>query len=170
MNPQQKYIFIIDTEDYAGNFERDLCAWMTGMTGECGVGKTFARDVPVTVSSLFEDILDHRPDDHGIRRPCSIWPTPGWVQDGNGNEYRIRIGSKKKTYPAHMSVAIFFDQRPTTMMRRVLLERARTFNDALKKSIEKNPHLAFTFPLKITGFRLLTETISYQEVISWPAV
>ena len=34
--------FIIDTDQYAGNFERELCAWTTGQIGECEVGKEYS--------------------------------------------------------------------------------------------------------------------------------
>ena len=35
---ETKY-FVVDTDTYAGNFEREMCAFMTGITGACGVGK-----------------------------------------------------------------------------------------------------------------------------------
>lgn len=41
--PNQEWIFVVDTEQYAGNFERGMCAFMTGMLGECGVGSEEAR-------------------------------------------------------------------------------------------------------------------------------
>lgn len=34
---------VVDTNSYAGNFERDLCAYVTGQYGECGVGEDYAR-------------------------------------------------------------------------------------------------------------------------------
>lgn len=34
----KKYSFIIDTNSYAGNFEREMCAYLTGQVGDCGVG------------------------------------------------------------------------------------------------------------------------------------
>jgi len=37
------FIFVIDTDTYAGNFERPMCAYMTGRVGECGVGEEFAE-------------------------------------------------------------------------------------------------------------------------------
>jgi len=37
------YKFIIDTDQYAGNFEREMCAYLTGTVGECGVGDEFAE-------------------------------------------------------------------------------------------------------------------------------
>ncbi len=40
---------VIDTDSYAGNFERDMCAYLTGQVGECTVGsdivKWFSSDI-----------------------------------------------------------------------------------------------------------------------------
>lgn len=80
---------IVDTENYSGNFERALCAFMTGQVGECGVGleqaKEFCQEHP---EDLFEDLVTRDTDDRGIRRPAKIWPTPGWFNDGMGGHYR----------------------------------------------------------------------------------
>src|ERR1700723_2670348 len=103
MKPKTSYIFVIDTEQYSGKFERELCAWITGQVGECGVGITLAEYVPRHVYELFEEALVHRPDDHGCARPCEVWETPGWYNDGKGNHFR---GEGK--YTAYLSVAIFF--------------------------------------------------------------
>lgn len=40
---KSKYIFIIDTDSYAGNFERELTAYITGVVGGCEVGDDFAK-------------------------------------------------------------------------------------------------------------------------------
>jgi len=85
------FIFVIDTEQYAGNFEREMCAYMTGQYGECGVGDDMARlfeqetDWP---ENLFDSITEQVPDEHGCCRPAKIWPTPGWFNNGMGGHYR----------------------------------------------------------------------------------
>ena len=38
----ERYGFVVDTESYAGNFERELVAYMTGEIGVCEVGKKIA--------------------------------------------------------------------------------------------------------------------------------
>lgn len=38
-----KYILVADTNQYAGNFERELCAYITGQYGECSVGADIAK-------------------------------------------------------------------------------------------------------------------------------
>ena len=79
------YIFVIDTNSYAGNFERDMTAYMTGIVGECGVGKEYAeifdKEVPpVDGERLFDEYIDWRPDDRGVLRPSGCWPTKGWLR------------------------------------------------------------------------------------------
>ena len=38
------HFLIVDTENYAGNFERELVAYATGCYGDCGVGDGEAED------------------------------------------------------------------------------------------------------------------------------
>jgi hypothetical protein len=80
-----KTIFVIDTDSYAGNFERDLCAYVTGVIGECSVGEEYAKlyyQETGEVCSQFEDNIDRRSDDNGCCRPTSLYPTKGWLYDG----------------------------------------------------------------------------------------
>lgn len=81
----KKYIFIIDTDRYAGNFERDMCAYVTGQIGDCGVGKEFVEiyHQEVKKGPDFGEFVELRPDEHGCYRPCKCWPTKGWLLVGD---------------------------------------------------------------------------------------
>ena len=75
-----KWIFVIDTDSYAGNFERDMCAYITGVLGDCEVGDEFAKLYDKEMNTgrwegIFADYLEQRPDEHGCCRPCSCWVT-----------------------------------------------------------------------------------------------
>jgi hypothetical protein len=88
-----KYIFIIDTDSYAGNFERDMCAYITGVVGGCEVGEEFAAMYDKEVNtdgkeSVFLEYLDFRSDEHGCARPCECWPTKGWLSVGGHKAVR----------------------------------------------------------------------------------
>lgn len=84
-----RIIFCVDTDTYAGSFERELCAYMTGILGECEVGEESKKLYEEDGHEPLEDLVDpYVPDDHGCRRPVSIHPTPGWFNDGAGNHYR----------------------------------------------------------------------------------
>ena len=99
-NPTSKML-IIDTEQYSGNFEREMCAFITGQIGECGVGRELADKYSHEIKHLdwWEDNSCHQPDDSGIEcmSPVSIVPTPGWLNNGTGKHYRVNpdISSKK---------------------------------------------------------------------------
>lgn len=84
------YTFVIDTERYAGNFERELCGYTTGVIGQCEVGEEdaqeFKKDIPG--NNPFEDIIRQVPDEHGCLRPVAIRPTSGWFGNGFGRYFR----------------------------------------------------------------------------------
>ena len=63
-------MLVVQTDKYAGNFERELCAYVTGYVGECGVGSNL---VDSEVEEVFDPYITMHPDDHGCFRPCSIY-------------------------------------------------------------------------------------------------
>ena len=90
MKKTSDFVFVIDTDSYAGNFERDLCAHITGQTGECGVGEEYADEFIKEHSDWaekFANIVVSRSDGEGCKRPVEIWPTPGRFNDGMGGYY-----------------------------------------------------------------------------------
>ena len=137
--PKKGYALVIDTNSYAGNFERELTAHCTGQVGECGVGEEMAEKLPIE----FDNVL-HVADEHGCSRPCSIWQRPD-----------------KKSYD---SVAIFFDDRPSQEQIDFIKQRAATFNEAFA---EKSDMAEFhTEKVGILGFRLVKiERKSTEETL-----
>jgi hypothetical protein len=94
---EKVWLFVIDTENYAGNFERPLCAYVTGVVGECGVGEDeteiFNKEMAVNEYAYDEgkhpfQFVIMLPDEHGCRRPVTIFPTPGFFNDGMGGIYK----------------------------------------------------------------------------------
>jgi|SRR5581483_1604928 len=88
MPSEKEYIFVVDTDSYAGNFERELCAYMTGVLGECGVGQEAVELYEKDGHEPLEDLVGQEPDDHGCRRPVKLMPTPGWFNSGMSGPYR----------------------------------------------------------------------------------
>lgn len=131
------YLFVIDTNAYAGNFERDMCAYMTGHVGDCGVGigmaELYAKDEGEPLYRVISV-----PDEQGCNRPTSIWPSP----NGDMN-----------------SVAIFFETRPNKNEIALLKRRAAMFLSAPKG------HQFDSRPTKILGFRLIEKKVTYEEEI-----
>jgi hypothetical protein len=140
------HIIVIDTNLYAGNFERELAAYCTGQTGECQVGdrqaEMFREDVSAEIDQAFQNAIGSRADDRGTMRPSSIWATPGRKNDGVGNF----SNGEPDPWPAYESVAIFFNKRPTPEMINVIKTRA-----------EEYPWHPM---MRIKGFRYLIETVT----------
>lgn len=87
-----QYGIIIDTDMYAGNFERDLTAYCTGTVGECGVGDDYAElfkedNISKELIKEIQDKIDHVADEHGCYRPCEIYPSIHTVNNGLGFSY-----------------------------------------------------------------------------------
>lgn len=78
-----KYALIVETDQYTGNFERELCAYATGSYGECEVGEQLAALANEEFIKLGYDQYDissytyNVMDDRGCSRPVSIWNAAG---------------------------------------------------------------------------------------------
>lgn len=81
-----QHYFVIDTDTYAGNFERELCAYITGCIGDCGVGDKIVDKLDFKLD--FDELVGQEPDEHGCHRPVKIYPTPNIYNNGMGFEYR----------------------------------------------------------------------------------
>ena len=144
------WIFVIDTSQYAGNFERQMCAYCTGQIGECGVGDEFVDE---KIADIFgEDIDCFVMDDHGCGRPVSIWPVDNPERRGGGHPYN--------------AVAIFFNQRPTSKQIDTMKTRAKEFAenqpDEEGKSWIKEKH-----PMEIKGFHLVYQHVKTVSLNYW---
>jgi hypothetical protein len=84
-----KLYFVIDTDTYSGNFERQLCAYITGCVGECGAGKDIADFVKKQpgIKDIQRFTMDE-PDKSGCYRPVKIYPTPGIYNNGHGFHFK----------------------------------------------------------------------------------
>jgi hypothetical protein len=103
----KEYVIIVRTDSYAGNFERELCAHLTGIVGDCEVGDDYVDE---NIESIFEEIVKSVPDDNGTRRPVSLGGCAK-TKEFNSND-----------------VVIWFDSIPTEEQQAIIKERAETFN------------------------------------------
>ena len=108
---ENKYGFVIDTDQYSGNFERELTAYMTGIVGECEVGKNFVEE---DISDYFEELIMQVADDNGTFRPCEVYKN-----------------NKESSHP-NSSVIIYFFEKPTLENITILKERALQFSRDFK--------------------------------------
>lgn len=103
------YAILIKTDSYAGNFEREMCAHVTGHTGECGVGDEYVDE---SIAEKFEDYVSQESDDNGCYRPVALGYDLGYSND---------------------DVVIWFEKKPTQELIDTIKERLETFNETRKE-------------------------------------
>lgn len=115
MNYDNIYGFVIDTNAYAGNFEREMCAFITGQIGDCEVGIKDGTEFYQYVENdaelfhLHEEILEsikQVPDKHGYHRPVSIF------QNANGQ---------------YNSVVVYFSNLPSHKLIQFMIKRSKKY-------------------------------------------
>jgi hypothetical protein len=161
-----RWYFIVDTDSYAGNFERELCAYVIGAAGEHGAHvagpylKLFRMWCPVELGSLSDTRIADSGDDGTRESPCDLAPTPGWSNNGNGKSYRVRPNNKRYRYkhPAYNSVALFLRRRPSDDELTELVKRALEFPTLQKV------HPWEARPTEILGCRLLKEAVQVDYI------
>jgi len=124
--------FVIDTDSYAGNFEREMCAHVVGHYGDCEVGKEMVQE---GIPEQFENVIQMS-DDHACYRPTTCFPL--------------------KDQRDYNAVAIFFDdmEPPTKKQIDLMKERAETF--LLRWQTEgRLAEFNKDKVINITGFRLI---------------
>ena len=74
MKKEEEYILLIKTDKYTGNFERKLCAYCTGVIGDCGVGEREADDFIAKHGDMnsIEELVLQKADEHACWRPVSV--------------------------------------------------------------------------------------------------
>lgn len=114
--------FVVDTDTYAGNFERSLLAYVTGQKQDNFHDfdeKTADRvrdELPPDVSAYFENNIGWGLDDLDdvpMMSRCVVHHTPGWFSHGRGGhykdgqeheafeDYKKRIVEDKKLHPGY---------------------------------------------------------------------
>ena len=104
MGMRAKFAVLIETNQYAGNFEREMCAHLTGHVGDCEVGDELIDEA---VAEFFDGVIGNEADDNGTYRPVAL----GNDIDGGTNQ----------------GVVIFFDEEPTQEHLDMIKERLETF-------------------------------------------
>jgi hypothetical protein len=138
-------VLVVETNAYAGNFERELTAWATGVVGECGVGdaeavefieaadamgyETRDEDLGADVSpfnELMELIIDEG-DDVSCMRPCTM------SKNANGE---------------YLNVEMFMFRAPSDKDLNFIVHRVNLFPEYWRAA-------SHCEPVKILGVKLL---------------
>lgn len=145
------YVFIIDTDSYAGNFERAMCGYLTGIQNESTSRTDKYVEAYKEEMGIAEDDYDHNeyilsmPGDFGDS-PVEAFPTPGVFKEHDGDKY-----------PAYQSVGIFMGRKPTDEEIKILKERANKFKILGDYRSDETP--------KVLGFRLIQRITTEVEII-----
>lgn len=127
MSKPYAHILVIDTEQYAGNFEREMCAYITGQTGQCGVGEGYALEYEDNMSHLqwWNNHIVQMPDDeeYSTLRPCAIWATPGWFNNGMGEHYRDTPENETEALEKAISEFKLYKKSQVDMVEQRLIEQ-----------------------------------------------
>lgn len=148
-------ILIIDTDKYSGNFDRQLCAYITGQVGGCGVGEEEAeiakKELDQGIIEFFDQQSVERCDEDGEYHVCSIWETPGFFSDGTGNYWPISapeeevrksyLESRKQTIDRYIAInENFLKEDPSKeYLKKVIAGHKRQLEDLKSKPINKFP-------------------------------
>jgi hypothetical protein len=171
--PTDEKAIVIDTEEYSGNFERDMVAFITGQVGECGVGQDNADRAQDELEPhhlyWFQEHVEPTADDHGVLRPASIAPTPGWYNNGRGKHLRdseecedLYMGVR---HPAYQSVEFVVSEWPPDEIMGVILDRARFFCEHFSEVSRIGGRIGEDCkPLTLTGIRLENRTVSCTTI------
>lgn len=88
------YIFVIDTENYSGNFVAEMGVYLTGLTPNYNseaisqYSRAFIEEEGVESDDLFSDLI--MPDKRGsCDLPSEIYPTKGWFNHGYGGHFPL---------------------------------------------------------------------------------
>ena len=135
MSQPDSPLVVFDTREYAGNFERDMCAFITSRTGDIFVGGEIADAVRASLKHLdwYEDYIYPREDEEGVERIVECWPTPGRVNYKGHFDFNVDTQSNfpafvsPATHPAYESVAIMVDEFPPQDVLEEMVERAQLF-------------------------------------------
>lgn len=141
------YYLIIDTNSYAGNFERNFCAFVTGEWGDSGVGAEVSKKYSDGIHNLdwFKENIIHieNPEYPGSESysPVDIYLS----EEPHINKYN--------------SVQIYIEEVPDDLVIAEIIERSKYFVDnyhAVMSSVGRSD-------LDIENFKLLSLRILKEE-------
>lgn len=186
-----RFVFVVDTDSYSGNFERELCGYVTGRwDNETHGGDQATIAQKELLPEIWEYLQDHvincmeEHDDIPYSTPVIIWPTAGWFNDGMGGHFKE--GQEKEALEHHIKeVAAYEKQHNTKLHISKGLTKFPAYQsvgiffdekppqhivDVLKERAYKftkeywPKHKIFGHKIDVTGFRLVREaTVKNEE-------
>ena len=125
---------IIDTENYAGSFERPMIAYATGCA-DSDTGYTVeaaaARAELVHHAWWQQNIVPQKDHKHkGYFSIVEIWPSPNWGSDGSGGHFHVDSEKGQNLFSAaYLSLAVVVKTLPPSEVWEEFQERVIDFCD-----------------------------------------
>lgn len=126
------YVCRIHTNQYSGNFEREMAAYITGIAGEYAGDKEAAIALRENDTEVTTWLNNNTIDDGDYKEIGRIISTPGWSNDGDGNHFN----DTDHPFPAYQSVEIAFDLEPPANIKQLIEQRAESFAYVTNMALE----------------------------------
>jgi hypothetical protein len=169
-----EHTLVIDTNAYAGNFVKKLCAYCTGFVCENDEGRDLSDlyylemgieddDSPrgrlADEKNPFYGFVGDRKDEDDNWSPCSMWLNKRYGCNAEGEFAPLNERNYDEfNFPAPFSVGIFFDQEPTPEHVKIIGERAKAFFEKVWPKLSPDSQ-----PVKLEALRLITHTKYAEE-------
>ncbi len=116
------FALVIKTDMYAGNFEREMCTWITGYEGEYYPGgMEYLKETALKELGKNSDmIIDYL----------------GLIPHDEYNDVRVIMTGKE-----YKSVAILFNEKPPLKLINLMAERAKNFTKAYKENAKTKSYI-----------------------------
>lgn len=161
-----EYTLVIDTNAYAYNFARKLCAYCTGFVGENEEGRDLSDlfyleldieddDSPrgrlADEKNPFRGYIGDRKDEDDNWSPCALWLNKRYGCNAEGDFARLdEKNYDDYNFPAPFSVGIFFDEEPTPEMIETVRRRANAFFEKVWPKLSNSSQT-----VQVEGLRLI---------------
>lgn len=171
----EDYILVIDTDQFAGNFAEELCAYTTGFYGEQAevkirsVSDLFYRDHDIAdddgpkgilaeEKNPFHGFVTDQMNEEGYYSPVAVWPSRKYGVNASGEYAELKEENYDDyNFPAGFSVGIFFGENPPSDLVKTVKERTKKFFE------EIYPNMKGGKKVVAEGFRLITHRKTAEE-------
>lgn len=163
---------IIDTNNYAGSFSREMAAYITGMAGEDGVGQGIADAAQASDGWSLEWVdaaIPYTVDRQGFHIPVDIIPTPGFYTNGRGEHFPVAHPLPQDAYlhlpwPCHQSISLPFNRALRDAEISLLAHRASLWARICRsgKAQDYGGGICDNLHLQVLGIRVVTYMTSPQ--------
>lgn len=163
----ENYMLVVETNQFAGHFAEELCAYCTGYVDEEQTGREFADlfylemgisddETPkgrlADEKNPFHGYVGDRQMEDGTWTPVALWASRKYGSNASGKYAILGEGNYEEYgFPALFGACIYFDNEPEPEQVALVKERAaKFFNEVYPKTELNGPK-----DVRVEGFRLI---------------